>query len=78
MPMYISAKEFRKKFSELAEDLKKVREIIVLKRSRPLFKIVPFEDTPQDLLEKASLDQDNTQPDLQEISKIVHELRGVQ
>ncbi len=78
MPMYITAKEFRQRFSELAEDLKKVREIIVLKRSRPLFKIVPLEDTPQDLLEKASTEQDNTQPDLQEISKIVHQLRGVQ
>ncbi len=78
MAIYISAKEFRQRFSELAGDLKKVKEIIVLKRSKPLFKIVPFEDAPQDLLEKASLSKDNTQPDLQEISRIVHKLRGVE
>jgi antitoxin (DNA-binding transcriptional repressor) of toxin-antitoxin stability system len=75
MPQYVSAKEFRQRFSEIAEDLKQAGEIVVLKRSKPLFKIIPFEEIPSDLLNRASAVQDNSQPDLQEISRIVHELR---
>ncbi len=77
MPKYISAKEFRTRFSEVSEDLKRWGEIVVLKRSKPLFKIVPFNEVPTDLLDRASADQDMTQPDLEEISRIVHSLREV-
>ena len=76
MSQYMSAKEFRQRFSGISEELKKVGEIIVLKRSKPLFKVIPFEEYPSDLLERASTIKDNTQPDLQEISQIVHKLRG--
>jgi prevent-host-death family protein len=75
MTQYVSAKDFRQRFSEIVEDLKKAGEIVVLKRSKPLFKIIPFEEIPSDLLNRASAVQDNGQPDLQEISRIVHELR---
>jgi len=75
MPQYVSAKDFRQRFSEIVEDLKQVGEIVVLKRSKPLFKIIPFEEIPSDLLDRASAVQDSSQPDLQEISRIVHELR---
>ena len=75
MPQYISAKEFRQRFSTLVDDLKKGGEIIVLKRSKPLFKVVPFEEFPSDLLDRATAVADITQPDLQEISRIVHRLR---
>jgi antitoxin (DNA-binding transcriptional repressor) of toxin-antitoxin stability system len=37
MPRYVSAKEFRQRFSEIVEDLKRTGEIVVLKRSKPLF-----------------------------------------
>ncbi len=77
MPGYISAKEFRQRFSEISEDLKRFGEIIVLKRSKPLFKVLPFEEIPSDLLDRASAIKDNGQKDLQEISRIVHDLRGV-
>ena len=77
MPTYLSAKEFRRRFTEIAEELKRTGEIVVLKRSKPLFKVVPFEQIPSDLLERASFAEDSTQPDLQEISRIVHNLRGV-
>ena len=77
MPQYVSAKEFRQRFSEIVDDLKKAGEIVVLKRSKPLFKIVPFEEIPTDLLNRASAVQDSGQPDLQEISRIVHEFRRV-
>ena len=77
MPQYVSAKEFRQRFSEIVDDLKKAGEIVVLKRSKPLFKIVPFEEIPTDLLNRASTVQDSGQPDLQEISQIVHEFRRV-
>lgn len=77
MPGYISAKEFRQRFSEISEDLKRFGEIIVLKRSKPLFKVLPFEEVPSDLLDRASAIKDNDQKDLQEISRIVHDLRGV-
>ena len=77
MPTYLSAKEFRRRFTEIAEELKRTGELVVLKRSKPLFKVVPFEQIPSDLLERASFAEDSTQPDLQEISRIVHNLRGV-
>lgn len=76
MAKYMSAKEFRRSFPDVAEALRRCGEIVVLKRSKPLFKIVPFEDVPTDLLERASM-QDSTQPDLQEISRIVHRLREI-
>jgi len=75
MPQYVSAKEFRQRFSEITKDLKHAGEIVVLKRSKPLFKIIPFEEIPSDLLNRASSVQDSGQPDLQEISRIVHEVR---
>jgi prevent-host-death family protein len=77
MPQYVSAKEFRQKFTEIVEDLKRTGEIVVLKRSKPLFKVVPFEEMPSDLLNRASTIEDSGQPDLQEISRIVHKLRRV-
>jgi len=75
MARYISAKEFRLRFSEIAEDLRKSGEIVVVKRSKPLFKVVPFEEVPSDLLDRASAVKDSNQLDLQEISKIVHRVR---
>ena len=75
MPGYISAKEFRQRFSEISEELKRVGEIVVLKRSKPLFKVVPFEEVPSDLLDRASAIEDSSQMDLHEISRIVHDLR---
>ena len=77
MPKYISAKEFRKRFPEVSEDLKRWGEIVVLKRSKPLFKVVPIEEAPLDLLDRSATSQDNGQPDLQEISLIVHRLREI-
>ncbi len=77
MPKYVSAKEFRQRFSEMVEDLKRTGEIVVLKRSKPLFKVVPFEEVPSDLLNRASTIEDSGQPDLQEISRLVHKLRRV-
>ena len=77
MSKYMSAKEFRKRFPDVVEDLKRWGEIVVLKRSRPLFKVVPFEESPSDLLDRAVSTQDSGQPDLQEISRIVHKLREI-
>jgi antitoxin (DNA-binding transcriptional repressor) of toxin-antitoxin stability system len=77
MARYVSAKEFRLRFSEIAEDLSKCREIVVVKRSKPLFKVVPFEEVPSDLLDRAAAVKDSSQLDLQEISKIVHRVRRV-
>ena len=77
MAKYLSAKEFRQRFTEITEDLKRTGEIVVLKRSKPLFKVIPFEEIPSDLLKRASSAEDSTQPDLQEISRIVHNLRGM-
>ena len=48
----------------------------MLKRSKPLFKILPFEEIPADLLDRASALKDNGQKDLQEISSVVQDLRG--
>ena len=75
MPRYLSAKEFRNRLPSIAEDLKRWGEIVILKRSKPLFKIVPFEETPSDLLDRSAETQDPTQPELQEISRIVHKIR---
>ena len=77
MARYVSAKEFRMRFSEIAEDLRKSGEIVVVKRSKPLFKVVPFEEVPSDLLDRVAAVKDSNQLDLQEISKIVHKVRRV-
>jgi hypothetical protein len=75
MPQYLSAKEFRARIPSIPDDLKRWKEIIVLKKSRPVFKVVPFEETPVDLLDRAEGVRDPAQPDLQEIAKIVHKIR---
>jgi antitoxin (DNA-binding transcriptional repressor) of toxin-antitoxin stability system len=77
MARYVSAKEFRLRFSEMAEDLRKSGEIVVVKRSKPLFKVVPFEEVPTDLLDRVAATKDRKQLDLQEISRIVHKVRQV-
>jgi len=77
MARYVSAKEFRLRFSEMAEDLRKSGEIVVVKRSKPLFKVVPFEEVPSDLLDRVAAVKDRKRLDLQEISKIVHKVRRV-
>ena len=77
MSKYLNAKEFRLRFPHVAEDLKRYGEIVVLKRSKPLFKVIPFEETPSDLLDLADTTRDDSQPDLQEISRIVHKLREI-
>ena len=75
MAQYISTKEFRQRLPRISEDLKKWGEIVVLKKSKPQFKVVPFEDVPADLLDRAGSIQDPAQPDLQEIADMVHKLR---
>ena len=77
MPKYIGAKEFRLRFPEVVEDLKRWGEIVVLKRSKPLFKVVPFDQSFPDLLDRAAETKDDAQPDLSDISRIVHRLRKV-
>ena len=77
MTKYLSAKEFRNRLPVIAEDLKRWGEIVVLKRSKPLCRILPFEESPSDLLDRAAATGDRSQPDLQEISRIVHNIRKV-
>ena len=78
MSLYVSAKEFRQKFSEIVKDLEEGKEIVVLKRSKPLFRAIPFREISADLLDRAGEIRDTGQPDLQEISRIVHKVRRVQ
>ena len=75
MAKYLSAKEFRQQLPRIAEHLDQWREIVVVKRSKPLFKVVAFEDSPSDLLDRAAATADSAQPSLEEISRIVHQLR---
>ena len=77
MTHYLSAKEFRQRIPSISEDLKKCGEIIVLKKSKPLFKVVPFEEVPLDLLDRATAIRDPAQPDLQDIAGIVHKIREI-
>ena len=77
MTQYLSAKELRQRIPKISEDLKKWGEIIVLKKSKPQFKVVPFEEVSSDLLDRAREIQDPLQPDLQDIAGIVHKIRKV-
>ena len=77
MTQYLSAKEFRQRIPKISEDLKKWGEIIVLNKSKPQFKVVPFEDVPLDLLDRTTVIQDPAQPDLQDIAAIVHKIRKI-
>ena len=36
-----------------------------------------FEESPSDLLDRAATLEDTAQPDLREIARIVHDIRGV-
>jgi len=38
--------------------------------------VVSFEEKPSDLLDRATAVEDTAQPDLEEISRIVHEIRA--
>ena len=75
MAKYLSAKEFRQQLPRIAEHLEQWREIVVVKRSKPLFKVVAFAENSSDLLNRAAAVADSTQPSLEEISRIVHQLR---
>ena len=75
MAKYLSAKEFRQKLPQIGEELARYGEIVVVKRSKPLFKVVSFEESPVDLLDRSAAMDDPGQPTLSEISRIVHELR---
>ena len=75
MTKYISAKEFRRNFPDVVDSLKTGDEIVVLKRSKPLFKVIPFEEGPTDLLDRAATIPDSSQPEMEEISQIVHKIR---
>ena len=75
MAKYLSAKEFRQQLPHVAEDLARWGEIVVVKRSKPQFKVVSLEDSPGDLLDRAATVDDTGQPNLEDISRIVHELR---
>ena len=75
MAKYLSAKEFRRQLPRVAEYLERWGEIVVLKRSKPLFKVTSYEEKPSDLLDRAAAIEDISQPSLEEISRIVHELR---
>ena len=77
MPQYLSAKEFRQRIPSIPDDLKRWKEIIVLKKSRPVFRVVPFEEIPADLLDRAETTRDPIQPDLREIERIVHKIREI-
>jgi antitoxin (DNA-binding transcriptional repressor) of toxin-antitoxin stability system len=77
MVHYLSAKEFRERIPTIPDDLKRWKEIIVLKKSKPAFRVVPFEETPADFLDRADTIRDPAQPDLQEIAGIVHMIREV-
>ena len=77
MTQYISTKELRQRIPKISEDLKKWGEIIVLKKSKPQFKIIPFEDMPSDLLDRSGAIQDPAQPDLQDIANMVHKIRKI-
>ncbi|MDZ7700082.1 MAG: hypothetical protein U5R49_25205 [Deltaproteobacteria bacterium] len=75
MAQYLSAKEFRKRIPTIPDDLKRWKEIIVLKQSKPIFKVIPFEQIPTDLLDRSEAIQDPLQPDLQDIADIVQAVR---
>lgn len=77
MTKYISAKAFRNRLPHIADDLKQWRELVVLKHSQPLFKVVPVEDKPIDILDRAASSEDPSRPELDEIAAIVHRIRGV-
>jgi antitoxin (DNA-binding transcriptional repressor) of toxin-antitoxin stability system len=75
---YLTAKEFRQRLPQVAEDLSQWGEIVVVRHSRPLFKVVPLaQGSSVDLLDRAAATEDRSQPDLTEIARIVHELRGL-
>ncbi len=79
MAQYISAKEFRTNFTELVEQIKKGLTLIVVKRSRPVFKVLPIDSRDElgeskDLLREVSINPERA-PSLTKINSIIHALR---
>ena len=48
MASIISAKELRQHFGEIADRVEKGEEFVVLKRSKPLFRMVPISKEERD------------------------------
>lgn len=55
MEHIINLKQFRQNVSEYAERTKKGESFIVLKRSKPLFKLTPIDDTWEEVIDFTKL-----------------------
>ena len=74
MEEFVSAKDFRLKFTEMCQKVLSGRSFTVLRRSKPIFQVIPMKNDVSDLLNRASENGDQG-PSLNELNAIVHQVR---
>ncbi|MFC1585891.1 hypothetical protein ACFL5V_10120 [Fibrobacterota bacterium] len=74
MEEMVTAKDFRLRFKEMCDKVLEGKSFIVLRRSRPVFRVEPLERNSSDLLNKVAA-ATGQEPSLEEINDIVHKVR---
>ena len=74
MEEMVTAKDFRLKFTKMCEKVLNGKSFIVVKHSRPIFRVDPISKNASDLLDRVSSIPAQS-PSLEEINGIVHKIR---
>lgn len=74
MEQMVSAKEFRLHFTEMCEKILKGTSLLVLKRSKPIFRAEPLINSHADLLDRVK-GTPGKALSLEEINEVVHRVR---
>ena len=74
MEEMVTARDFRLKFREICTKILQGKSLIVVRRSRPIFRVEPIEESPSDLLNRTSSDPEQGPP-MEEIADMVHAIR---
>ena len=74
MEEMVTARDFRLKFKEICDKVLKGSSLIVVRRSKPIFRVEPLVKDQNDLLNRAAADSQEG-PSLEEVNDIVHTIR---
>lgn len=77
METTVTASDFRNKFPQIVQQVKNGETLIAILRSRPVFKVVPLStsEKKENWLSKIREAGEADAPSMEEINKIVHNIR---